>query len=40
MVCKRMIKKGIISYEGKKFCSDACKTRYKKSEEKGVCEFC
>lgn len=36
-MCGKLLKKGIISYEGKKFCCETCCDRYKKTK---VCEFC
>ena len=35
-VCNKMLKQGIVTKKGKKFCSDVCAKKYAKK----VCEFC
>ncbi|HLD07292.1 MAG TPA: hypothetical protein VJC16_07235 [Candidatus Nanoarchaeia archaeon] len=40
-VCKKIIRKGVISAEGRKFCSQACSAAFKKAKKgKETCEFC
>lgn len=40
-VCKRLIKKGVINAEGKKFCSVVCSATFKKAKKgKETCKFC
>ena len=39
-VCSKLLKKGIITFEGKKFCCKTCCNKYKKGKKAKVCEFC
>ena len=39
-VCKKLLKKGVTTMEGKKFCCQACCDTYKKGQKRKVCEFC
>ena len=39
-VCKKPIKGKPIEYDSKKFGSQDCLDKFKKSEDEGICEFC
>lgn len=39
-VCRGLLQKGIVTFEGKKFCCQTCCNKFKDSKKKKVCEFC
>lgn len=40
VVCNKLLKAKTITFEGKKFCCQACCGKFKSAKKKKVCEFC